>query len=124
MARPRTPRAKAAVEARDKKDPGRFKNRKEPKVTAGIGSAPAWMKQEQKKVWDKFAAELPWLNASHVALLEIATVQRARLVAGEDVGVQALGLLRQCLSQMGATPADASKITVPDDEGEKDDLLD
>lgn len=124
MARPRTPRAKAAVEARDKKDPGRFKNRKEPKVAAGIGPAPAWMKPEQKKVWDKFAAELPWLNASHVALLEIATVQRARLVAGEDVGVQALGLLRQCLSQMGATPADASKITVPDDEGEKDDLLD
>jgi hypothetical protein len=38
---------------------------------------------------------------------------RGRLIAGEDVGVKALGLLRQCLGQLGATPADASKVQMP-----------
>jgi len=35
-----------------------------------------------------------------------------------------MNLLRQMLGQMGATPADATKVTVPDDEDDKDDLLD
>jgi hypothetical protein len=31
-----------------------------------------------------------------------------------------LTLLRQCLGQMGATPADASKIQIPEDETRDD----
>lgn len=45
-------------------------------------------------------------------------------MTGNEVGVQALNLLRQCLGQMGATPADASKITVADDEEDDTDDLD
>lgn len=67
------------------------------------------MSKDQVAAWDTMAAEVPWLNRSHRALVEIAAYIRGRLVAGEDVGVQALNLLRQCLGQMGATPADASK---------------
>jgi hypothetical protein len=63
------------------------------------------------------------LNFSHRALVEIASVMRARLASGHEVGVQALGLLRLCLGQMGATPADASKIAWSPEEG-PDDLLD
>jgi hypothetical protein len=45
-------------------------------------------------------------------------------MANQDVGVQAMNLLRQCLGQMGATPSDASKITVPEgDEEDPDDAL-
>jgi len=45
-------------------------------------------------------------------------------MAGQEVGVQAMNLLRQMLGQMGATPSDASKVTVTDADEEKDDLLD
>jgi hypothetical protein len=73
-------------------------------------------KQSQLDAWETFSDELPWLNHSHRALVEIASTVRARVIAGEDVGVHALGLLRNCLGQMGATPSDSSKITMPDEE--------
>ena len=124
MARPRTPRAKAAVEARDKKDPQRFKNRKEPTSAGELGDPPEWMGGEQRLAWRTFQKEIPWLNGSHRGLVEIATIIRARLTAGEEVGIQALNLLRQCLGSMGATPSDASKVSLPDDDEEADDILD
>jgi hypothetical protein len=96
------------------KNPQRFRDRKPPQAHGALGEPPDWMGGEQRIVWKQFAAEIPWLNASHRGLVEIATTIRARLVMGQDVGVQALGLLRQCLGQMGATPADASKVNVPD----------
>lgn len=124
MARPRNPLLKAKAEGRNVTHPSRYEKRKDPIVKDNIGSAPKWMTVDQKAVWKQFAAELPWLNASHGSLLEIATTLRARVIAGEEVGVQALNLLRQCLGQMGATPSDASKITLPDAEEDKDDLVD
>lgn len=124
MARPRIPRAKAAVEARDKKDPQRFKNRNEPLSTGNLGNPPEWMGGEQRVAWKIFQREIPWLNESHRGLVEIAAVIRARLASGEEVGVQALNLLRQCLGQMGATPSDASKVTLPEDDEDTDDILD
>ena len=58
----------------------------------------------------------PWLNKSHRALTEIASTIRARVMTGDDIGVKALSLLRQCLGQMGATPSDASKVIMPDEK--------
>jgi hypothetical protein len=34
-----------------------------------------------------------------------------KLIANEEISVNGLNLLRLCLSQLGATPVDASKIT-------------
>lgn len=124
MARPRTPKAKAALEARDKINAGRFKNRKEPTSPDELGNPPEWMGGEQRSVWKVFQREIPWLNGSHRGLVEIATIIRARLTAGEEVGIQALNLLRQCLGSMGATPSDSSKVSLPDDDEENDDILD
>lgn len=124
MARPRNPLAKAEAEGRNVTHPTRFKGRKEPKAASDIGKAPKWMNADQSKVWSLFAKELPWLNGSHRSLLEIATTIRTRVIAGEEVGVQALNLLRQCLGQMGATPSDATKVSMPDSGEEKDDLVD
>lgn len=123
MPRPRTPRLKAQLEARDKKNPQRFKNRKEPQSAGELGDPPDWMGGEQRLAWRTFQQEIPWLNASHRGVVEIATIIRARLMSGEECGVQALNLLRQCLGSMGATPSDASKVTLPDDDEEDDDLL-
>ncbi|SKA31067.1 hypothetical protein SAMN05428963_113111 [Consotaella salsifontis] len=77
-----------------------------------------------RTAWETFVREVPWLNGSHRSFLEIAATIRGRLMVGDDVGVQALNLLRQCLGQMGATPSDASKVAIPDDGEEKDDILD
>lgn len=124
MAQPRVPRAKAAIEARDVKNPQRFKNRKEPQSPGELGAPPEWMGGEQRAVWKIFQREIPWLTESHRGLVEIATIIRARLASSEEVGVQALNLLRQCLGQMGATPSDASKVTLPEDDEDDDDILD
>ena len=115
MPRPRTPKAKAAITGRLAKDPARFKGRNEPKPLGTIGPAPEWMTSGQAAAWRQFAAELPWLTSSHRALVSIAATVRARLQAGENVGINALTLLRQCLGQMGATPADASRVAMPED---------
>ena len=45
-------------------------------------------------------------------MLEIACHIRGRLMTGIDVSPQSLTVLRQCLSAMGATPADRSKVSV------------
>ncbi|MXN45911.1 hypothetical protein GR138_11975 [Shinella kummerowiae] len=128
MAMPRTPLAKAAVEASDKKNPKRFKARKEPKPNGPLGAPPKWLADtdtnKAKSAWLLFQKEIPWLTESHRMLVGMAANIQGRIMANQDVGVQAMNLLRQCLGQMGATPSDASKITVPDDEDEKDDLLD
>lgn len=120
MPAPRLPAAKAAISAADVKNPQRFRDRKEPQA-APLGDPPKWMDRTQVAAWGTFEREIPWLNASHRGLLEIAVVIRARLMIGEVPGVQALNLLRQCLGQMGATPADATKVSVPPDDGEDPD---
>jgi len=128
MARPRTPRAKAAVEASDKKNPQRFKNRTDAKADVPLGNPPAWLKDtpelKAKAAWKLFEKELPWLNQSHRTLVGMAANIQGRIMAGQEVGVQAMNLLRQMLGQMGATPADASKVATGEDGDEKDDLLD
>jgi hypothetical protein len=123
MPRPRTPLAKAKATGQDVgTHKASFEDRKEPIVTAPLGKPPKWMKKAtQLEAWQTFADELPWLNHSHRSLVEIASEIRGRLFAGEEVGVQALNLLRQCLGSMGATPSDASKVKMPDgDEKDKD----
>ncbi|MET4804600.1 hypothetical protein [Bradyrhizobium sp. LB11.1] len=123
MPRPRIPKARALIEGRDLVHPERHRNRNEP-TAQPLGKPPKWMTPEQSAVWRTFEGEAPWLNYSHRGLIEIASVVRARLAAGEDVGVQAMGLLRLCLGSMGLTPADASKVSWGAEESEDDDLLD
>jgi hypothetical protein len=122
MPRNRIPKARALVEGRDLVHPERHRNRNEP-TAAPLGGAPKWMTPAQSAAWRTFEAEAPWLNYSHRGLCEIASVVRARLASGEDVGVQAMGLLRLCLGSMGMTPTDASKVVLAPEE-EPDDIFD
>ena len=128
MAKPRNPLGKAKVEGRDKTHAGRYKNRADPAANGPLGAPPVWLKDsadiKAKSAWKLFAKELPWLNESHRTLVGMASTIQGRIMAGQEVGVQAMNLLRQMLGQMGATPADASKVATPDDGEEKDDLLD
>jgi hypothetical protein len=120
MPRPRTPLAKAKVTGQDQHHVSRFRARVEPDVRKPLGNPPTWMTKGQKAAWKIFEHELFWLNDSHRALLEIASHLRASLMAGDEVNVQKLNLLRLCLSQMGATPADSSKVYMPETHDDAD----
>lgn len=128
MAKPRNPLLKAKAEGRNVTHASRYAKRKEPAAKGPLGSPPKWLVDnaatKAKSAWLLFQREIPWLNESHRLLVGIAASIQGRLMAGDDVGVQALNLLRQCLGQMGATPSDATKVALPDDEEEKDDLVD
>lgn len=116
MPRARTPLAKAKATGQDSgTNKKRFEERKEPTIESPLGDPPKYMKKAGEiEAWHMLSAELPWLNNSHRAIVAIACDILGRKIAGEDVGVQALNLLRQCLGQLGATPSDASKVKMPD----------
>jgi hypothetical protein len=78
-------------------------------------------KASQVEAWRTLASEVPWLNSSHRSVVGIASEILGKLIANEEVNVNALNLLRLCLSQLGATPVDASRISMPDDDDEEDD---
>jgi hypothetical protein len=121
MARPRIPLIKAQTTGRTLRNPRRFKDRKEPPSPGELGSPPKWFKTDsQKEAWKTFADELPWLNKSHRALVGIACEIRGRQIAGEEVVVKGMNLLRMILGSMGATPSDSSKVKMPDQQEDED----
>lgn len=124
MARPRTPKSKARLTGRDRVNPARFEDRNEPTVVEPLGEAPAWLKENERTkeitAWNTIRDEIPWLNRSHRIHVTGICKILGRIIAGEDVGVQALNLMRQGLGQCGATPADASKAGAMPGEAPKD----
>lgn len=116
MPRPRVPKVKAVITGRDKRDPARFTGRNEPTVTEALGGPPGWLvdteSNKAREAWETISQDIPWLNSSHRILVATAASILGRMMAGQECGVQAMNLLRQCLGQMGATPADASKAGV------------
>lgn len=116
MARPRLPQAKAEVSGAALKNPGTFRDRKAPKGTRPLGNHYASMTPAQVEAWEEFRAELPWLNSSHRALLQVACVLRARVNTDPDIGVNQLQTYSAVLSKLAATPVDETKVVLPDDE--------
>jgi hypothetical protein len=104
MPRRRTPTEKAQITGAAKIHPGRFANRPNPR-TGELGDAPAWLSPSQVAAWKVLRAEFPWLQTSDRILVALAATILARVMAGEDVGMTAL-----CISQMGGTPADRTKV--------------
>lgn len=66
---------------------------------------------------------MPWLRYSDRMLVGIASILQARVQSDNDVGIQAMNLLRLCLGQMGATPTDFGKIGWHEDTYDPDDEL-
>lgn len=113
MPKPRLTPDFARVTGADKRSPGRFKDRANPKV-APLGEPPEQLSEPIRAAWLDLADDLPWLARSDRAMLELT----ARLVVmaeepGAPIGV--LGQLRLCLSSLAATPVDRSKVPHVDD---------
>lgn len=120
MPAPRLPALKAKVTGAAQRSPGRFKGRVDPKVKA-VGAPPDHLTPEAKRAWRMFVSRMPWLARSDEAMLELASMIRGLILAGEDVGVAKLGLYATTLSKLGASPTDRTKVTVPDDDEEEAD---
>lgn len=116
MPKPRLPQAKAEASGAILKNAGRFEGRKAPKGTRPVGEPYKAMTEPQRDAWAEFKSELPWLNSSHRALLQLACVLRARLNTDPDMGINALSAYSSILSKLAATPVDETKVNVPDDE--------
>ena len=117
MAANRIPALKAEVSGAAIKNAGRFKGRKTPR-SGPVGEPFARMSELQREAWDQFRDELPWLNSSHRALLEVAANVRARLAGGDEVGINVLQTYSAILSKLAATPVDETKVSHGDDSEE------
>ncbi|MBC7636310.1 MAG: hypothetical protein H7251_11980 [Acetobacteraceae bacterium] len=103
------------------KNPARYRDRPEPKG-APLGNASAFLDAAGRAAWIDFKAELPWLMESDRAMMEIVCVIRGRIASGE-VGATLLSTYQACLTKLGATPVDRSRIAVAPDEAEDDEFF-
>lgn len=122
MAAPRLPVDKAKVTGADARSPYRHEGRNKPKGTRQLGEPYAKMTDGEKAQWFEFERDLPWLNSSHRVILRIACKLAVGL-DGEGFGVSKAQALSSILSKMGATPADESRVSMPDDR-EPDEFFD
>jgi hypothetical protein len=114
MPRPKIPRQVARITGADVKNPKRYAGRADP-VLPGVGKAPARLSPEQRATWADLVSDLPWLRRSDRTLLELACRLTTRMQTDPEMGISALAQLRLCLSSMGATPTDRSKVAMPED---------
>lgn len=124
MPNPRLPVAKAAATGASIKNPRRHRDRKAPAKGAPLGKASTHLKDGAITAWEGFKRELPWLSEGHRALVEVASTIRGRMIDREEVGITAMSLLQVCLSKLGATPADESRVNASDDGDEPDSMFD
>ena len=117
MSRTRTPKAITRITGQADKHPERFTERVDPPVGA-IGPAPKTLGPIERASWNSFAAEMPWLCASDMWIVGLASQLSAR-THEVDFPIGIYAQLQLCLSSMGGTPSDRSRVQW--DEGGPDD---
>jgi len=122
MARPRKPTAVLELAGAFEKDPQR-RRPDEPKPNGPLGEPPSTFDENLTAIWRELEGIVPAnvLATSDRWLVELAcrTMQKVR----KDMAMASeRNLLLSCLSRMGLTPSDRSKIAVPQEERELDEL--
>ena len=112
MARPRKPSHLKAVSGTERAD---RKNVNEPKPNLPLGDPPKHLTAKQKKVWREIVSIIPHgvLGDCDRMILEIASILMSKLREDRILQPSLLSQLLRCLSSMGMTPSDRSKVTVP-----------
>ena len=123
MGRPRKPTALLEIGGAFKKNPQR-KRPNEPKSGSPLGPPPIGFDQELKKIWLEITEMVPpnVLSIADRWLVEIAC-RAMRNIRHDKALASEKNLLVSCLSRMGLTPADRSKIAIPEKETRPDDEI-
>ena len=124
MARPRTPTAVLELKGAFKKDPQRRQTREgEPEANGPIGTPPPNFDEELIAIWHELVGMVPAkvLATSDRWTVELACRMMQLLRKGAFRAAE-LNILLTCLSRMGLTPADRSRIAVPQQKEEIDEL--
>jgi hypothetical protein len=119
MSRPRLPAQVAKTIGAEGKNPQRFRDRSAPKV-AKLGAPPRSFTEDQRAAWNAFADEMPWLAKSDRGIVEVASRLRAAMESDPLFPMPGYAQLRLCISAMGGTPADRTKVVIPDGDKEAD----
>lgn len=113
MGRPRKPTRVLELTGAFRHDPQRRREREnEPEPTPGLGKPPACLSESQKARWREIAKYCPWLTVADRPMVEMT----ARLWQLMRDGAASVGEIKQLaanLAHLGMTPADRSKIKVP-----------
>src|SRR3954466_920921 len=103
----------ARITGRAKASPGRFRNKLDSSPPR-LGHAPSHLDSDQKRCWETFRREAPWLTGADAALVEIASRLRSRMMHdGWESSVAMLNLLRSCLTAMGCSPVGRNRVAPP-----------
>lgn len=117
MARNRTPTNVLDLKGSYKNHPERKRERaNEPEPKAGIGPSPDHFDELQQKTWNELVGIIPAgvLGDCDRWTVEIAVRLMCKLRADGGLAGAEYGNLIKCLSVMGMTPADRSRVKVPD----------
>lgn len=116
MARPRTPTALLELKGAFIKDPQRARPN-EPKTNGPVGDPPVSFDAELTALWHELVEMVP---AGVLARSDRWTVEVACRIMlqlrKDDFKASELAILQSCLSRMGLTPADRSRIAVSQQE--------
>lgn len=95
------------------KNPGR-RPQGEPQTGKGLGSPPACLSVEEKKVWKKIAAEIASgvLQSSDRTLFMLFTRLATKLYLNDPLNGVEMSVLAQLGSKMGLSPVDRQKVVV------------
>ena len=118
MARPRKPTAELQRNGAFAKNPNR--KRSDPKTSGPIGDAPPSLPTELHSIWYELAEHAPLnvLRSADRGILETAARLLFKIRKSLDIEPAIAGQFIKCLSAMGMTPADRSKVHAPKEKAE------
>ena len=124
MSRPRTPTAIQELKGAFRKDPQR-RRPDEPEHNGPLGPPPSGFRDDAEllAIWDELESMVPArvLAKADRWLVELACRTMRDVRHGQALASER-NLLLSCLSRMGLTPADRSKIAVPKETEALDEL--
>lgn len=85
----------------------------EPQPEGQLGPAPSYLSDKEKKVWREFRRIAFWLTDADRSLTEIACRLTAKTRSNEPMKASEYSMLLACLSKLGMTPTERSKIQAP-----------
>ncbi|MDB5582931.1 MAG: hypothetical protein JWR80_8107 [Bradyrhizobium sp.] len=124
MSRNRLPPAVAKLTAADTRNPSRYAGRNDP-TSPFLGEPSRWLTAAQKRAWNMFKTELPWLVESDRAIVDLAATFRADVMKAKGgVSLNSLQVYSAILSKLAATPVDRSRAPSFEPERERDEFFD